>query len=209
MSTASPPPAPARDAPGPEKPGAGSIVIARHGEPALSRRVRLSSSGYKRWWAAYEEGGIIDPHKAPVGLLEMARRADVIFASVRQRAVETAEAIVQGKHFVRDPMFVEAPLPPPPWPEFIKISPKIWGAIARAYWWFGRNDGQETRGEAEARARAAAERLAAEAGRGQHVLLLAHGFFNHMVGKELKRLGWQLTSGRGYRYWSARKYVRP
>lgn len=186
----------------------GDIVIARHGEPALNRRIKLSASGYRRWWAAYEEGGILDPHKAPVGLLEMARRADVIFASVRRRAVETAEAVVQGKHFVRDPMFVEAPLPPPAWPEFIKIGPKYWGAIARFYWYFGRHDGQESRREAEARARAAAERLTAEADQGLHVVLLAHGYFNHMVGRELKRIGWKLVSGRGYKYWSTRKYVR-
>lgn len=186
----------------------GCVVIARHGEPALSRQIKLSAAGYRRWWAAYEEGGILDPHKAPVGLLEMARKADVIFASVRQRAVETAEAIVQGKHFIRDPMFVEAPLPPPPWPEFIRLSPKLWGGIARAYWWLGRHDGQETRPQAEVRARAAAERLSAEADAGRNVVLLAHGYFNHMVGKEMKRLGWKLAAGRGYKYWSARRYVR-
>jgi broad specificity phosphatase PhoE len=140
--------------------------------------------------------------------LELVRQADLVFASVRRRAVETAEAVVQGKHFIRDPMFVEAPLPPPAWPEFIRLSPKLWGAIARAYWWFGRHDGQESRPEAEARARAAAKRLSAEADRGLNVVLLAHGYFNLMVGVELKRLGWRLVSGRGYRYWSTRRFVR-
>jgi broad specificity phosphatase PhoE len=200
----------APDIPTPNLPATspGTVVIARHGEPALSRRIKLSSSGYRRWWAAYEEGGIVDPHKAPAGLLELVRQADVIFASVRRRAVETAEAVVQGKHFVRDPMFVEAPLPPPGLPEFIRLSPKTWGVIARASWWFGRREGQESRSEAEARARAAAARLAAEAAEGKNVVLLAHGYFNHMVGREMKRLGWRLASGRGYKYWSTRKYVR-
>ena len=193
----------------PVKPGGpGGIVIARHGEPALSRRLKLSSAGYRRWWAAYEEGGIIDPHKAPVGLLDLVRDADVIFASVRRRAVETAEAVVQGKHFIRDPMFVEAPLPPPRWPEFIRLSPKVWGVIARAHWWLGGHGAEESRPEAEARARAAAERLSGEAGQGRNVVLLAHGYFNHMVGRELKRLGWRQVSGRGYKYWSTRRYVR-
>lgn len=190
------------------KAASGSIVVARHGEPALSRRFKLSAAGYRRWWAAYEEGGILDPHKAPVGLLELVRKADVIFASTRQRAVETAEAVVQGKHFVRDTMFVEAPLPPPNWPEWVKFSPRNWGVIARAYWWFGRHDGQESRPEAEVRARAAAERLAGEADKGQNVVLLAHGYFNYMVGRELRRMGWRLASGRGYKYWSTRRFVR-
>lgn len=174
----------------------------------MSRRIKLSASGYRRWWAAYEDGGIIDPHKAPVGLLDLARQADVIFASTRRRAIETAEAVVQGKHFIRDTMFVEAPLPPPHWPEFIRLSPKIWGVIARAHWFFGGHGGEESRPEAEARARAAGERLSAEAEQGRNVVLLAHGYFNHMVGQELKRLGWRQVSGRGYRYWSTRRYVR-
>ena len=189
-------------------PRCGSIVIARHGEPALSRRIKLSSSGYRRWWAAYEEGGIVDPHKAPAGLLELVRKADVVFASVRQRAVETAEAVVRGKPFIRDAMFVEAPLPPPRLPEFIKLPPKTWGVIARASWWLGAHDGQESRPEAERRARATAERLIGEATQGRNVVLLAHGFFNHMVGRELKALGWKLASGRGYKYWSTRKYLK-
>jgi len=192
----------------PLKPSIGQIVIARHGEPALSRQIKLSASGYRRWWAAYEEGGILDPHKAPVGLLEIARQADVIFASIRRRAVETAEAVVQGKHFIRDPMFVEAPLPPPPWPEFIKMGPRWWGAIARGYWLLGRHDGQESYTQARARAQAAALRLSAEAEQGFNVVLLAHGYFNHMVGRELKKLGWKLAAGRGYKYWSTRQYVR-
>ncbi len=205
MPTASPT---STDVTAPDVARPGSVVIARHGEPALSRRIKLSASGYRRWWAAYEEGGILDPHKAPVGLLDLARQADVIFASVRRRAIETAEAIVAGRHFVRDPMFVEAPLPPPPLPEFIKLGPKIWGFLARVSWHFGRHDGQESRHEAERRARAAAERLTAEAERGQNVLLLAHGYFNLMVGREMKRLGWKQRAGRGYKYWSSRRYTR-
>ena len=175
----------------------------------MSRRIKLTAAGYRRYWAAYEAGGIVDPDKAPSGLMELARQADVIFASIRQRAVETAEAVVQGRHFIRDAMFVEAPLPPPYWPAWIKLSPRNWGVVARAYWYFGRNDGLETRREAEARARAAAARLSTETDLGQHVLLVAHGYFNLMVARELKRLGWKLVWGRGYKYWSTRRFIRP
>jgi broad specificity phosphatase PhoE len=142
-------------------------------------------------------------------LLDLARHADIIFASTRRRAVETAEAVVAGKSFVRDPMFVEAPLPPPPLPGFLKLGPKAWGTIARFTWWFGYHGGQETRAEAQARARAASERLAAAAMGGADVLLLAHGFFNLMVGLELKRLGWRRMQDRGFKYWATRQFERP
>jgi broad specificity phosphatase PhoE len=192
------------------RPARGWIMLARHGEPALSRRIRLDSAGYREWWALYEEGGILEGQNPPAGLLDMARNADVIFASTRRRAIETAEAVVSGKHFVRDPMFIEAPLPPPSLPGFVRLNPRTWGFISRVAWWFfGHNEGQETRAEAEGRAREVARRLMDAAASGQNVLVLAHGFFNTMVGRELRRAGWRCVEGRGYRYWSARRFTGP
>jgi len=200
-SVASPPHCPSAVKPG-------SIVLARHGEPALSRRIRLNATGYRRWWAAYEDGGILAGQTPPAALLELARDADIIFASTRRRAIETAEAVVEGKSFVCDPMFVEAPLPPPPLPGFLKLGPKAWGVIARFTWWFGYDGGEETRAEAQARARAVSERLVAAAFDGSDVLLIAHGFFNLMVGLELKRLGWRRMEDRGFKYWATRRFAR-
>jgi broad specificity phosphatase PhoE len=204
MSSESPPSQPVL------RPASGWIMLARHGEPALSRKIRLDASGYRDWWAQYEVGGIRPDQTPPSGLLEMARQADVIFASTRRRAVETAEAVLQGKHFVRDSVFIEAPLPPPPFPGFVRLNPKTWGFLSRVAWWFfGHHEGQETRGEAELRAREVARRLMDTALSGQNVLVLAHGFFNTMVSRELKRAGWKNVEGRGYRYWSTRRFVRP
>ena len=184
-------------------------MLARHGEPELSRDTRLDADGYRDWWARYEEGGILAGQTPPTGLLEMARHADIIFASTRRRAVETAEAVVQGKHFIRAPVFIEAPLPPPPLPGYVRLNPRTWGFISRVCWWFfGHNEGQETRDQAEARARDVSRRLIDAAETGQNVLVLAHGFFNTMVGRELKRAGWKTVEGRGYRYWSTRRFVR-
>jgi broad specificity phosphatase PhoE len=186
----------------------GEIVLARHGEPALSRRIRLTSDGYRRWWAAYEDGGILADQVPPSGLLDLARDADVIYASTRKRAVETADAVVQGKHFVRDPMFVEAPLPPPSLPSFIKLKPSTWGFLARFVWWFfAHHEGQETRDQALKRAGEVADRLIATAKDGSTVLVLAHGFFNFMVGRELKRRGWHKSEGRGYKYWATKRFT--
>jgi broad specificity phosphatase PhoE len=185
----------------------GAIVLARHGEPALSRRIRLTAEGYRRWWAAYEEGGILEGQIPPACLLELARGADYIFASTRKRAVETADAVVQGKHFIRDPMFVEAPLPPPSLPSFVKLKPSTWGFFARMAWLFGHDEGQETRRQAQARVGRAAERLIESAKDGATVLLLAHGYFNFMLGRELRRRGWRLSQGRGYKYWATKQFI--
>jgi hypothetical protein len=40
------------------------------------------------------------------------------------------------------------------------------------------------------------------------VVVLAHGFFNYMIGRSLKKLGWRLVESEGYRYWSMRRFER-
>ena len=57
-------------------------------------------------------------------------------------------------------------------------------------------------------AREAAKKLIGEAEAGRNVLVLAHGFFNTMVGRELRRAGWRSVEGRGYKYWSTRVFQR-
>jgi broad specificity phosphatase PhoE len=184
-------------------------VLARHGEPALSRRVRLDAAGYRRWWACYEEGGLLHGQSPPPDLLKVARGAGAVFASVRRRSLETARAVAGPGRFKPDPVFVEAPLPPPPLPRFVKLSPRAWGVIARSAWWFlGYSEAGETRAQATARAREAAKRLAEAAERGEDALLLAHGFFNAMIGRELKALGWRRVSTEGYRYWCTQRFER-
>ena len=36
----------------------GAIILARHGEPALSRKVRLNAEQYREFWAKYEVVGL-------------------------------------------------------------------------------------------------------------------------------------------------------
>jgi len=192
-------------APGVERPG--SVILARHGEPALSRKVRLNAAGYREWWARYEEGGLKDGQTAPGPLLETALNAGAIIASTRPRSVQTARAVAGDRSFVPDALFIEAPLPPPPLPSWLKLSPRLWGFVSRVSWWFfDHHQDQESRAQAQARADEAARRLIEHAQAGGDVLVLAHGFFNTMVGRSLRRQGWRLTSDEGWRYWSARRY---
>ncbi len=191
----------------PARPGA--ITLARHGEPALSRQCLLTSDQYRDWWAKYEVGGLKEGQTPPADLLATAQGAGVIYASTRRRAQETASAISAGREVVSDVLFIEAPLPPPHFPSWFKLPPKYWGAVAR-FWWhaFDHHEGQETRIQAEARAEAAARTLIARAETGEDVLVLAHGYFNHMVGKRLKADGWSLVHNQGFRYWSQRRYEK-
>ena len=188
--------------------GVGAITLARHGEPALSRKIKLNADAYDRWWAAYEAGGILPGQAAPTALLVAAAQAKIVFCSTRPRAVETARMVLAGRPCGCDALFVEAPLPAPRLPAFVRLGPKAWGVIARLLWYLGHSGGQESRAHAWVRARAAADRLVAEAAGGHDVLLLAHGFFNGMVGVELTRRGWRCTRDGGFKYWALRRFER-
>ncbi len=188
----------------------GAVILARHGEPALSRQVRLSAAGYRDWWAAYEAGGLKPDQPIPRGLAGTARDAGHMICSTRRRSQETAGALAAGRTVIEDARFIEAPLPPPALPDWFRFSPRTWGFIARFWWWFfNHHQGEESRGEARARAADAAQLLTELAAGGEDVLVVAHGFFNGMVGGALKRLGWRCTMDQGFRYWSARRFEAP
>lgn len=184
----------------------GSIVIARHGQPDADRKVKITWREYIEWWEGYDRANLRAGQTPPVKLLEHGREADVIFASTLPRAIRTAEAVAQGKPVVTDPVFIEAPLPPPPM--IGKRTPRAWGVYARIAWWFGRSAGGETRQEAEVRAEAAAATLTARALRGDNVLLAAHGWFNRMMRPVLLRQGWRCVEDGGDSYWSYRRYEK-
>jgi len=187
----------------------GAVILARHGEPDLSRKVLLNAEGYRRWWGVYETKGLRQGQSAPEDLKAIASRAGAVIASIRPRSLETAQAVCDGRAFARDPLFVEAPLPPPPFPRWPPKSPRLGGFISRFWWWFfNHHAGEESRAEAEARADQAATLLADLTRDGQDVLVVAHGFFNTMIGEALKRQGWRCTQDQGFRYWRARTFAR-
>lgn len=188
----------------------GAIILTRHGEPALSRDVRLSAHEYREFWAQYEVLGLLPGQAPPAALIATVESCGVLISSTRQRSIESAEKLAAGRAYTREPMLIEAPLPPPNWPAWVRMTPKLWGFFARVWWWFfNHHEGQETRRDAEARADKAALMLADLADQGQDVVVTAHGFFNHLIGRALRRRGWRLAASEGYKYWSTRRFERP
>ncbi len=187
----------------------GSITLTRHGEPALSRRVWLSPREYAAFWEKYEAGGLREGQAAPEHLTDPVAKAEVIWVSTRKRALESARILVGDRVCREDARLIEAPLPPPPFPGFVRMKPKYWGFFARFWWWwFNHHAGQESKAQATLRARSVMADIIADAESGKDVLVVAHGFFNAMLGLELNRLGWRKVWGRGWKYWSTRRFER-
>lgn len=187
----------------------GAIILVRHGEPDVSRKVRLSAAEYRAFWANYELLGLLPGQTPPATLRTFVAECGTLVSSTRLRAIESAQSLAAGRAFERHEMLIEAPLPPPNLPRWLRLSPRIWGFLARFWWWFfDHHEGQETRSEAEIRADRAAALLIGLAASGESVVVLAHGFFNYMIGRSLKKLGWRLARSEGYKYWSMRRFER-
>jgi len=193
-------------APVPATPG--RIVLVRHGKPSLARDGSYDAPGWDDWWSRYNRAGLADGEAPPEELRRIASGSAVLLASPLPRARETAEALAEGREIIFDKVFVEAPLPAPPIPGFLKFDPNWWGFISRSAWLMGFSGGQESHREAKVRAERAADRVVEEAASGGDVLVCAHGWFNRMVRGVLRRRGWRCTRDGGDRYWSWRRFER-
>jgi len=182
----------------------GSITIARHGRPDANRERWLDWRGYEDWWDnEYQPAGLVDGQSVPDALIRAAAESHTVFASSLRRAIETAQAVAPDRAPVIDPVFIEAELPPPPMPG--RFMAKTWGVFARCSWWMGWSRGRESRADAEARARKAADQLIEAAAAGP-VVLCAHGWFNRMLRPQLRGAGWVCVRDGGDTYWSWRRY---
>lgn len=191
-----------------ETTGWDTIILVRHGKPALSRKVRLNWQEFRDWWIRYDEGGIKPGQLPPKKVAAWAKKADLVVSSPLPRAVESA-ALAAGRQ--PDEILiglVEAPLPSPPLGG-LKLRPKSWGTVARILWAIGYSDGMESRREARERANQVSELLAERAAGGKTVYVSGHGWFNRMVKGSLTQQGWRCKSQNGDLHWSRRRMVRP
>lgn len=184
------------------------IVLSRHGKPALSRRVLLTSAQFRQWWQQYDAGGLARDQKAKPKTAHWAKRADIVISSTLRRAVETAHLASGDMPDKQMEELVEAALPSPPLGP-VKLTPRIWGTLARIVWWCGYSSNMESVGQARERAKLAAQLLSEQAEGGKLVFVAAHGWFNRMIGSQLKREGWLCTQDQGDLHWCYRFYERP
>lgn len=186
--------------------GRGPIIISRHGRPALDRTAgpKLSWQEYQDWWARYEDGSLAEDQTPSAKLKCAVAEVDIVLSSARPRAKETAKWATGGRSPEPNPIFNEAPLPPPRF-KTRRFLPKTWNVLARSFWLRGHKLDDE--GVLEARARAVeAANLLHDTASGKSVYLAAHGWFNRMLRRPLKRLGWVCVYDGGDKYWSFRVY---
>jgi broad specificity phosphatase PhoE len=183
------------------------ILLIRHGQPHIALSPRTSHAGFADYIDAYEEAGLSPSNLPPAELRDLVRELDHVFTSGRPRSQQSAAALAPHAELIADPLFLEAPLASPPIP-LLRLAVPKWAVMARLLWHAGFHPEIENPRAAAKRAVQAAEILIARAGKAGMTALVAHGYFNWMIGRVLLKRGFQRTGSHQARYWNTVIYER-
>jgi broad specificity phosphatase PhoE len=191
-----------RPEPPARKSNSARIILIRHGQPHIELAPRSSHAGFRSYIDAYEEAGLHPESVAPEALRDLVRELSEVFTSARPRASESAKLLAPHADLVIDPLFAEAPLASPKIP-LLKMTVQKWAVVSRVLWHAGFHPGIENYARSNKRARDAANILMTRARKDGAAALVAHGYFNFLIGRELKRRAWRQTGAHRAKYWNA------
>lgn len=184
------------------------IILVRHGQPALPLRPRTSHHGFRDYIDAYEAAGLDPQSLPPKELADLVKELDHVFASNRPRAHQSAKALAPHAELTADPLFAEAPLASPRIP-LLKMRVPKWAIVARVLWHVGYHPEIENYRKSKHRAARAADILInklSEQAKDQKphaAVLVAHGYFNAILGRILRQRGFTRTGSHRAQYWNA------
>jgi broad specificity phosphatase PhoE len=172
------------------------IHLVRHLPTAGAPTTWLDRDGLRSWFASEGARGIVPGARPAPRLVALVAASDRLLVSPLARARATADAVLAAlapearPPVTVDPDLVEIPLPVLP-VAGVRLPLDAWDAAARIAWLAGYAGGVESRAEAWARGRRVARRLDRLAAAGPATLVvIAHGFTNILLARELRRLGW-------------------
>ena len=181
------------------------IVLIRHGQPHIALRPRTSHRGFAAYITDYEAAGLDPASLPPDALRDLVRELNTVFTSDRPRSHQSARALAPHAQLIADPVFAEAPLAAPPIPG-LNMQVAKWAVLSRILWHVGFHPQIENARTAGARAVRATDMLVARARETGVAVLVAHGYFNWMIGRELRKRGFVRTGSHQARYWNAVTY---
>jgi broad specificity phosphatase PhoE len=183
------------------------IVLIRHGQPHIALSPRTGHAGFADYIDDYEAAGIAPSSLPPQDLRELAQELNHVFTSGRPRSQQSAQLLAPSAQLIADPLFVEAPLASPRLP-FLRMQVPKWAVVSRILWHAGFHPGIENPRHARKRAQRAADILIARGRQNGISVLVAHGYFNWMIGRQLSKRGFHRTGTHQARYWNTVIYER-
>lgn len=185
--------------------GRARIVLIRHGQPDIPIAPRTGHAGFQRYIGEYEEAGLDPESLPPDELRDLVGELKAVFTSDKKRAHESAALLAPKAKLIANPLFMEAPLAAPRIP-LLRMSVPKWAVVARVFWLAGSHRQIEPPRQVRVRAREAAAILIARAQADGAAALVAHGYFNFMIGRVLLAHGFRQSGRHRARFWNAVVY---
>ena len=183
------------------------IILIRHGQPDIALAPRTGHHGFRDYIDAYEAAGLEPSSLPPEELRGLVKELGAVFTSGKPRAHQSAARLAPHAQLIAAPLFEEAPLASPPLP-LLKLRVPKWAVMSRILWHVGFTPGIENYRRARHRAAQAADILVGRAQGTGAAALVAHGYFNWMIGRQLRRRGFVKRGTHQARYWNTVIYER-
>ena len=168
------------------------VIVIRHGAVDYHRSRRYTSAEFDRECAAYDQAPLKSAaYSAP--------KVDfkTVFVSTLPRSRETARLMFPGKDFWESALINEVPCRSG-FDTGTKLPLWLWFLIGRLQWAAGSARQPEKRRDTVKRARQFIEILCRD---GEDCAVVTHGFFMHILLRELKKAGFRTDRSRlGYEH---------
>ena len=185
------------------------VTLIRHGKPTWRVSGWLSPFQFSEWIKMYDTSGVLESGTIPSETITEAMEANLIVTSGLKRAIHSASLLNSNCKTIPHPLFNEVELPVllkrNCW---LKLPVFIWLFVNRLVWFLGYAQDVESYREVRNRAKAAATQLIELAEEKGHIVVVGHGWFNRLIGRELQKSGFQSRKAPAWRYWEAVTYVR-
>jgi broad specificity phosphatase PhoE len=183
------------------------ITLVRHGKSLWDENKPITCQEFKVWVEKYNCHGVFEEKSYPSETLEKLGIANIIFTSDLKRAIESAKFLNPNLQTISDSLFRETELPTPLeklWG--LKLNASIWVVILRCLWFCGYSNECESLKDAKRRAEKASKFLVKCANEHNNVVLVGHGLFNILIGKELRKMGWNGKKKTSSTHWNSTTY---
>jgi broad specificity phosphatase PhoE len=184
------------------------VELVRHGPSAhLPVSGAFAREEVEAWYAAYTSAGILTEAQPPADLMASAASATHLVCSDLERAVVSAKVLSPARAPQVSELFREVMLPIPRWPGRLPL--RGWAALIYAGWSFRVMRGTDATQEDLRRVAAAADWLETALVDGTSAVVVTHGVFRRLLGRELVARGWQSETRRGgWANWSSWGFTR-
>nr|WP_249316651.1 histidine phosphatase family protein [Bacillus sp. FJAT-50079] len=182
--------------------------MIRHGTSKYTENNRITCKQFKNWVEKYDDHGVFAEKSYPLETVNKMAAANMIVTSDLVRTVESAKLLHSHINVISALMFRETELPNPMtnfWG--IKLNPSLWALFLRCLWICGYSQQCESFISAKQRAKTAAAQLVKYAKDHHTVVLVGHGFFNMLIAKELRNMGWKGKRKASAKHWACTTYT--